>query len=283
MHAKQASGDLSVTALYTCATWAWAGLPAAELFDHADARRVFGATNLLLACARPFFARPPSLKHSLVQRHVMIDRLLEESNARAVLELGAGLSRRGAAFTAKDRKLDYVELDRPHVMAKKRALAERSPAGRAALAHARWRLVGGDVADTSFPDLLASVPDRVPLFVIAEGLLMYLDASAQRVLWERVRELFAARDGMFVFDLVPAVEQARSGAIGRGLEWTMKRFTGGHGFERDQRTRHEIRQELEAAGFRVELFEPASAPSRWQLPFAHVQTQQLLFVARPRR
>jgi O-methyltransferase involved in polyketide biosynthesis len=279
-------GDLSVTALYTCGTWAWAGLPGAELFDHVDAQRVFGATNAALAVAKPFFGKATSLKHSLVQRHVMIDRLLAESGAKVVLEIAAGLSRRGAAFTRADAALGYVELDRPHVVAKKRELAARSEAGRAALANPRWRLVGGDAADASLPGLVAEVPGvpaDAPLFVIAEGLFMYLDAAQQRGLWERVRELFSGRDGVFVFDLVPAIEQPRPGLVGRGLEWTMKRFTGGQAFERDTRSRDDLARELAACGFTVELVEPRTAPARWQLPHLDVPTQQLLFVARPRR
>jgi O-methyltransferase involved in polyketide biosynthesis len=277
-----AEGDLSVTALYTCGTWAWAGLPGAELFDHDDARRVFGATNAALALARPFFEKPPSLKHSLVQRHVMIDRVLAESGARAVLELAAGLSRRGAAVTAADPGVRYLEVDRAHVVAKKRALLERSEAGRAALARPSLELVGADVADAPLAPLVERLGDvAAPLAVIAEGLLMYLDAPAQRGLWQKVRRLFDGRAGVFVFDLVPAVEQARPGAVGRGLEWTMKKFTGGHSFARDERTRADVARELGEAGFVVEMIEPAAAPARWQLPYTDVRTQQLLFVARP--
>ncbi len=274
-------GDLSVTALYTCGTWAWAELPGAELFDHADAQRVFGVTNLVLACARPFFARAPSLPRSLVQRHVMMDRLLADSGARYVLELAAGLSRRGAAFSA-DAGVRYVELDRPHVVAKKRALLERSEAGRAALARTNWRLAAGDVTDAPLAELV-DAPAGAPLFVIAEGLLMYLDAAAQRALWTRVRRLFDGRGGSFVFDLVPVVEQPRPGRVGRGLEWLMKRFTGGQAFARDTRTRADVARELGAAGFTVEMLEPRDVAERWNLPFSASRTQQLLFVATPSR
>jgi len=280
-------GDLSVTALYTCGAWAWARLPGAQLLDHVDARRVFGATNAALRLARPFLAgrHAPSLRHSLVQRHLMIDHLLAESGARVVLEIAAGLSRRGAATTIAHPTMHYVELDRPHVIERKRELLERSEEGRAALTNPRWRLVGGDAADVCLPDLL-DLPDlapAAPLCVIAEGLLMYLDAVAQRGLWQRVRELFATREGTLVFDLVPAEEQPRPGAVGRGLEWAMKRFTGGQAFARDTRSRDDIAREVERAGFTVELIDPSTAPERWQLPFADVPTQQLLFVARPAR
>jgi len=131
-------GDLSVTALYTAGTWAWAGLAGADLLDNPDSRRVFGATNAALAMARPFFGKGPSLRHSLVQRHVMIDRVLTDEGARHVLELAAGLSRRGLTFSA-DARVSYVELDRAPVIARKRALLSRARPGAS-----RWRgRIGG--------------------------------------------------------------------------------------------------------------------------------------------
>jgi O-methyltransferase involved in polyketide biosynthesis len=270
--------DLSPTALYTAGTWAWAGLPGAELVAHKDTKNVFGVVNVFLALVRPFYRRPPSLKHSLVQRHLMIDHLLADSGANDVLELAAGLSTRGVRATA-DPAVQYVELDRPAVVAKKRELLARSDAGRAALARANLRLVAGDVADAPLAEL--APPGRAPLFVIAEGLLMYLAAEAQRALWKKIRALLDARGGTFVFDLVPTVEQAKPGLVGRALGWLMRRFTKGGDFVRDARTRDDVVAELAAAGFaEVTRLEPADAPAAWRLPHLDRRTQQLLFVAR---
>jgi hypothetical protein len=52
-------GDLSVTALYTSQVWAWGGLPYAQLFATAEAKRVFDATNAALAAASLFKKRAP--------------------------------------------------------------------------------------------------------------------------------------------------------------------------------------------------------------------------------
>lgn len=276
--AKGRAGDLSPTALYTAGAWAWAGMPGAELLAFKGTRRVFGAVNAGLALARLFYRRPPSLRHSLVQRHLMIDHLLAESGCRHVLELAAGLSARGLRASG-DAAVSYVELDQPQMMARKRDLLARSAAGRAALARANLKLVDGDIADTALAELAPPPPE--PLFVVAEGLLMYLDEAAQQRLFARVHELLAGRGGgAFVFDLVPAVEQPRAGLIARAFGRVFRAATRGGAFARDARTREDLAAALRAAGFSVELLEPATAPAAWKLPHLERRTQQLLFVCK---
>jgi O-methyltransferase involved in polyketide biosynthesis len=277
---KEPRGDLSVTALYTSAVWAWGKLPNASLLASAEAMRVFRVVNAVLAFARLFFARLPSLAHSLIHRHTMIDHLLTASACPRVLELASGLSRRGLTFS-EDPALRYVEIDLPHVVAKTRALRAREAEGRAALDRPNWQIVPGDVATVSLGTVAPSKPGE-PLFVIAEGLLMYLDAAAQRTLFRTIAtQLRANAGGTFVFDLVPVCEQPRPGLVGRALEWLMKRFTGGKAFVRDPRTRGDIEAELRASGFDdVTLLEPQTVAETWRLPFPNADTQQLVFVAR---
>ncbi len=274
---------LSVTALYTAETWRWGKLPCSELLASDDGRTVFRVTNFALAVARVFSWKLRSLKHSLLHRHTMIDHLLRAAGPVQVLELAAGLSRRGATFS-DDPAVRYTEVDLPPVVARKRALLERTEAGRAVTARSNLRLVEGDVLDLDLTPL--SDPAR-PLFVIAEGLLMYLTPDQQRAIWTKVRALIdsapdgGTRGGHLVFDLIPACEEPKPGPIGRALAWLMKRFTSGQGFERDARTRDDIARELKQAGFdEVELFEPAAVAHSWALPFPAVRTQQLLFVAK---
>jgi O-methyltransferase involved in polyketide biosynthesis len=274
---EKASGDLSVTALYTAETWAWGGLSGAELFTSEDSKRVFGATNAALGVAG-LFRKDPSLRHGLVQRHTMIDHLLRGAGARRVIELAAGLSRRGAAFSA-DPALHYTEVDLPAVIEKKRALLARGEAGRAVLARPNLRLVAGDVSEISLDDL---APPGEPLVLIAEGLLMYLEPEAQQKLWARAHALLVrAGEGSFIFDLVPTGEKAPPGAVGRTLEGLMKRFTGGRSFEQTARTRADILRELAAIGFDdAQALEPAAVAEAWKLPFPDVTTQQLVFSAK---
>lgn len=278
-------GDLSVTALYTAATWNWGGLSGADLLASDDARRVFRITNFALGLACVFKREAPSLRNALLHRHTMIDHLALASGCRQFLELAAGLSRRGIAMSA-DPAMHYTEVDLAPMTAHKRRLLERTERGREALRRPNLRLVEGDVLEAD----LAGLVDRAEaLFVIAEGLFMYLQPEQQRTLWRKLRGLFEGVGGSggcrgtFMFDLVPACEQPRPGAADNALGWLMKRFTGGKGFERDARTRDEIAAELREAGFdEVEMLEPASVAEAWGLPYPEVPTQQLLFVARVR-
>jgi O-methyltransferase involved in polyketide biosynthesis len=261
--------DLSLTALYTSAVWANARLPCAELCATKEAERVFAVTNAALT-----LVRKPPLRFALLHRHAMIDHLVSDSRAARVIELGAGLSPRGAAIT-RSEALTYIEIDLPSMIAKKRELLARSEAGCAALE--RVTLVAGDV--TTF-DLAAWVA-REPTLVIAEGLFMYLTREVRRALFVKVAALAAeCGDLQLVFDLVPADEEASAGFSGRLLATLMARATGGARFTRDARTRSEIIAELLAAGFSdAHAIGSGDVARAWQLPHPEHVTNTVVFTA----
>jgi O-methyltransferase involved in polyketide biosynthesis len=265
--------DLSITALYTSAVWAWARLPCADLCATTDAKRVFDVTNAALALARSRQGGAP-LRYALLHRHAMIDHLARESKLGRIVELAAGLSPRGAAFTA-DPAVRYTEIDLPAVVAKKRELLSRTADGRAVLARPNFEVVAGDV-ETVELDVAE------PVFVIAEGLAMYLDACARGRLFAKLRRLAdVAGDVRFAFDLVPTSEEPPPGRAGRILEAAMKRFTGGRTFERDARTRSDVIAELTAAGFsEIEPISSADVATSWHLPEAARDTLMVVFTAR---
>ncbi|MGH3717369.1 MAG: class I SAM-dependent methyltransferase [Pseudonocardiaceae bacterium] len=271
--------DLSVTALYTSQVWAWGGLSHAHLFASADAKRVFDATNAALAAARMFNRTLPLLRHSLLHRHAMIDHLLRESGYRHVIELAAGLSRRGAAATS-DTRVHYTELDVPRVVERKRELLQRTDEGRAVLARPGLSLVEGDIETVALEPF---VRRGEPVFVIAEGLLMYLAADARHRLFTKVRQLAAITGELrFVFDLTPSGEEPEPGIVGRVLEAAMKRSTGGRSFERDARTRDDIVTSLREAGFddAIEAVTASDVARAWNLPDPERRTHVVLFAAR---
>jgi O-methyltransferase involved in polyketide biosynthesis len=255
--------DLSITALYTSQVWAWGQLPCAELFASRDGKRVFDVTNAALGVMR----RGTPLRYALLHRHAMIDHLVATWQPRRIVELAAGLSRRGATLSA-DPTLHYVEVDLPDVIAHKRRLLERTDTGRAVLARSNYELIAGDVAAFELPACDV---------VIAEGLAMYLDASARRGLVAKVAEIAGVR---FVFDLTPADEEPHAGLTGRVLGAAMKRFTNGRTFERDARTRDDVLGELRAAGFAdARAIAATDVAAAWSLPHAERVTPTVVFTA----
>jgi O-methyltransferase involved in polyketide biosynthesis len=260
---KPVAGDLSVTALYTSQVWSWGHLSHAELLATPDAKRVFDVTNAALGLARIVRRDLPALRYALLHRHTMIDHLLQNAAPERVIELAAGLSRRGAANC---RRLSYLEIDLPPMIAKKRELLSRTPEGREVLAS--LHLLAADVMHVEL--------SGVPGFVIAEGLMMYLDRSARRELFEHVLPVA----DQFVFDLVPRSEEPEPGVVGRLLEAGMKRFTGGRTFERDANTRESIIAELRDAGFTsIEAYSSRDVARAWNLPHADRATTMVVFSA----
>jgi O-methyltransferase involved in polyketide biosynthesis len=274
-------GDLSPTALYTSQVWAWGGLSYAHLFVSPEAKRVFDLTNTALAAARMFNHKRPPLRHSLLHRHAMIDHLLRESGYRHVIELAAGFSRRGAATTS-DARITYTELDLPPVVERKRELLQRTDEGRTVLARPGLRLIEGDVETVALEPF---VRHGEPVFVIAEGLMMYLATDARRHLFTKVQQLASiAGELRFVFDLTPTCEEPEPGIVGRVLESLMKRSTGGRSFEHDAPTREDIVTALCGAGFYdIKAVTSSDVARAWALPEPGRRTHVVLFVTQASR
>jgi O-methyltransferase involved in polyketide biosynthesis len=270
---KTQQGDLAVTALYTSQVWAWGRLSHAHLLASPDAEQVFDAANAALTAARTPDHKLAPLHHSLLHRHAMIDHLLSASGYRHVIELAAGLSRRGAATTS-DAHVRYTEIDLPHVVALKHELLQRTEQGSAVLARPGLRLVEGDVETTALEPF---VERGAPVFVIAEGLMMYLAADARRRLFAKVQQLAAiAGELRLVFDLVPTSEHTEPDIVGEML----KAATGGRSFERDARTRDDIVTALREAGFDdVEAVASNDVADEWGLPDTDGRTLVVLFIA----
>ncbi|MCO4744885.1 MAG: class I SAM-dependent methyltransferase [Proteobacteria bacterium] len=272
---EKGEGDLSVTALYTSQTWIWGEFPYAGLFASRGAERVFNATNAVMRFFA-WFRRSPSLQHSLIQRHTMIDHLAGASGCTQFVELAAGLSRRGATLS-EDPGVAYVEVDLPAMVATKARLLEASEEGRVVAARSNLRRLAGDAREMD----LGALHEDGPVCVVAEGLLMYFDAETQQALWRRIAALCAERPGSaLIFDFVPAVEQPKPGFIGALLGGLMRRFTKGRGFVVDERTREQVVEDLREAGFaRVDVYEPGQLEEA-AVPALDVFTQTLVWRAR---
>lgn len=266
-----------MTALYTAQVWAWGGLSYAHLFASPEAKRVFDGTNAALAAARVFDRKLAPLRYSLLHRHTMIDHLLRQSGDRHVIELAAGLSRRGAAATI-DPEVQYTELDLPPVVKHKCELLQRSDEGRAVLARSGLRFVEADVETVALEPF---VQHGQPVFVIAEGLMMYLTTDARHRLFTKVRQLAATTGELrFIFDLAPVSEEPSGDITGRVLDRALKWSTGGRSFERDARTRGDIVTSLRNAGFdNVEVVTAREIAHAWKLPEPDRRTLVVLFNA----
>jgi O-methyltransferase involved in polyketide biosynthesis len=236
------------TAHYTAYVWHRIGMPHAGLFATPLGAALFWAFRLTGEGLAARLPGVPSMTQYLELRHRSFESVLEEEEPDRVIELGAGLSRRGITWAA--RGLDYVEVDLPAmVRAKERRIAERASRDLRARISGRLTHVAADVLDPSFEDRLrmllrgASRP-----VVMAEGLLGYFArADRERLMATVARAL--PPGGSFVGELRTKPERAAMGAAVGILKGGIRVVTRGRGTREDYEDLDAVRRALGDAGF----------------------------------
>jgi O-methyltransferase involved in polyketide biosynthesis len=190
------SGKIAPTAHYTAYCWHVLGLPHAELFATPLGRRLYRAYRLL-ELPGTLRGRPSKLLRTLKNRHALIDAELERLAPDRIVELGAGLSRRGLTFAA-DHGVRYLEIDLPEMIAyKARLIEERASAPLKAALAPQLRSLAADIMADDFPQLLArelALAER-PV-VIAEGVIGYFGPALRLKLLRAVHHALNGRGAM---------------------------------------------------------------------------------------
>ncbi len=239
------------TAHYTAYVWHRLGMPHAEHFATAKGRGLFWSFRLAgewIALALPTH---PSMEQYLEMRHRALEKVLFDEQPDCVVELGAGLSRRGLTWAA-DHGVRYVEVDLPHMVdAKRKTIQTRVPAivrSRAAdlLSH-----VSMDVLSDGLIDELGSVlaGARRPV-VLAEGLLGYFPMDERAQIVARIRQaLTRAGGGKFACDLRAAEGGAAVATAAKALRGAVWIATRGRGLRKDFESHAQVREFFRTAGF----------------------------------
>ncbi|MGZ3452437.1 MAG: class I SAM-dependent methyltransferase [Polyangiales bacterium] len=240
---------IAPTAHYTAYAWFRLGFPYAERFATTEGAALFWSFRLAGEWVAAALPNVPSMLEYLAQRHLAIEHVLDEARPDLVVEIGAGLSRRGVTW-ALDRDTDYVEVDLPHMVEAKRARIEARFAGleRARLKQ-HHRLVVQDVLGDDFePWLRETVKGKARPVVIAEGLFSYFSPEDRARLARAIRNALPA-GGIFTCD-ARAKEGGAGIAIGaRVLKAGIKLVTRGRGVREDFASHDEVRAFFRKTGF----------------------------------
>lgn len=210
------------TAHYTAYVWARLGLPYADLFATRTGALLYWGFFAVGEWTTRLSAEVPSMRDYLEYRHRLIEAVLHASMPDRLVDLGAGLSRRGITWAA-DRGVHSIDVDlQPMAEAKRRALECVPPEQRTEL-----RVVEDDVLSSGFVDRLAGMlmGARRPV-VTAEGLLSYFDAPERMAVMATVAQaLHRVGGGSFVCDLHTVEDQARVGRAADALRFAIRTVT----------------------------------------------------------
>lgn len=255
------------TAHYTAYAWFRLGMPYAEWFKTRRGAQLFWTMRVGLEWLARLSPGVPTLVNYLELRHRSIDHALSRLNPDLVVELGAGLSRRGVTW-ALDHGVRYVEVDLPHMVAAKRGLIAKLPRSMRDPLSARLELHGVDVLAEDFQAWLTQQLARSQRpVVIAEGLLGYLSTHER----ERVARAIAAAltdrgrgsqfCGALLCDLRITSPAARTRAAVKALRGAIRVATRGRGAREDFASNAAIEQLFIAQGFdSARPIEPGEVP-----------------------
>lgn len=210
------------TAHYTAYVWHRLGLPYADVFATRRGAALYWGFLVAGEWMTRLSPDVPTMRDYLEYRHRLIEAVLHGLLPDRLVDLGAGLSRRGMTWAA-DRGVDSIDIDLPAMAAAKRRALARVPSElRAGL-----RVIDDDVLSSGFEDRLARLlaGSRRPV-VTAEGLLSYLDPPDRLAVLGMVARAFRrTAHGSFVCDVHTAEDQARVGRATSLLRFAIRTVT----------------------------------------------------------
>ncbi|MFV8749705.1 class I SAM-dependent methyltransferase [Nannocystaceae bacterium ST9] len=239
------------TAHVTAYAWHRLGMPYGELFTTREGARMYWAFRGTVEWTTHWLSLP-SLLDFLEFRHRLMEAQLERLAPDRVIELGAGLSRRGITWVL-DRNIPYVEIDLPHMSAAKRAMLERGPGRvRRALERSDLELRSTDIFAPGFADELAALLAGAERpVIISEGMLPYFpQADAEKLLRNIVAGLRSVGvTGHYLTDVQRADRERKFGPAPQVLRQAINLVTRGQGADRPFRDLEHVDRFFALAGF----------------------------------
>lgn len=239
------------TAHVTAYAWHRLGMPYGELFSTREGARMYWVFRGTVEWTTRWLP-VPSLLEFLEFRHRLMEAQLERLDPDRIVELGAGLSRRGITWVL-DRHIPYTEIDLPHMSAAKRTMLERGPGRvRRALESNELELRSTNILAPDFANELAKLLEgsKRPV-VISEGMLSYFPFSDVETLLRNVVAGLRSTGvtGHFVTDVQRADRERKFGPGPQVLRQAINLVTRGQGADRPFRDLEHVDRFFALAGF----------------------------------
>ena len=249
---------IAPTAHYTAYVWHRLGFPNSQIFVTSLGRTMFWSFRFAGEGLMTWMPFAPSMTQYLEYRHRSFESVVEDERPDVVVELGAGLSRRGVTWAS--RGVRYIEVDLPHmVRAKRQIIAER--ADRSLLEAIRGNLehISLDILSEGFAEELGRLLEGAERpVVMTEGVLTYFSPPSRAQLARAVATALYGL-GAFVGEIRVAQRSAAAGALA-ALRGGIALVTAGRGAGEDAPSHEAAREGFLDAGFTS--VEPVDV-SRW--------------------
>lgn len=211
--------SISITAHYTSQVWVRNDLPWAWRFNTLKGRLMYDATKPVFdLTTRKGISTPPIF---CIQRHRIIDALLEQLRPAQVVELAGGLSPRCLAYSHKSG-VPCVDVDLPGmVRVKARRVGPDAPDS--------YHLRPLDLVESTdyARDLGDVIQRQTPTVVITEGILPYFSEELQQLIFQRVADLLRfCGGGTYLTDVHHQEAVDRLGKLAAVFRWALHHISG---------------------------------------------------------
>ena len=271
---EKSSSRISPTAHYTGFVWCRNGLSPPELATSLG-RGMFHALQGPMRLAS-LGTGGVTLETLLMQRHLIIDQLLDEAIDRGqvgqIVEVACGVSGRGhrLATRHRDKELIYVEGDLPPMAKLKRRMLARVP-GRSANHH----VVALDALASQGPETISAAvspllnPTRGTALV-TEGLLSYFPRHLVDGMWGRFVDLLGGYPhGLYLSD-IHFDDSLHGRRLVRAFRFLLSTFARGQ-VHLHFRERGSLERALQQAGFaEVTVHLPRERARQLDLPLGNL-------------
>lgn len=126
-------------------------------------------------------------------RYKLINKLLDKSNIKQVLELATGYSSRGLIYSKKG--YNYIEMDLETVTKNKIELLESIENN---ISNNLKIVSGNALRKSDFDKCEKYLKDNEPLAIINEGLLRYLSFDEKRIVAENIYSMLSKHNGIWI-------------------------------------------------------------------------------------
>ncbi len=199
--------SISITAHYTAQIWVRNGFPWSWPFDTSRGRLMYNLSNPFFQWASRAGLNTPH--QFCLQRHRIIDHLLDEARPAQVVELAGGLSPRCLASSQK-YQVPCLDVDLPDMVnAKADLLANRAPP--------HYHQLPLDLIESQdyVADLGAALKQVSPTLVVTEGLISYFDGPARQHIFDQIGALLRwCGGGTYLTDIHHQEAVDRTGPVG---------------------------------------------------------------------
>lgn len=158
-------------------------------------------------------------------RYKLVDKLLDEVGETNVVEIAPGMSPRGLTYGLRSDRINYVELDLPHMSAMKATVIKKISDEFDLTSTGLCQVSGNALVKSDIDRAIAQLDDKSkPITFICEGLMRYFNFGEKSLLASHILRVLQERGGVWITPDITL--KSFSGGLMKAVEQRVSEISG---------------------------------------------------------